>query len=353
MTISMYMNDQVVGPHEYTPEGPFGTVSNFPIPSTKPGQVVIGDSEGAFVFLRYAVPAAITLNQGDVMCWDNSYNAVPTAEIAAAGEYPMGTAVGTIFFGGQVPQLQATIPGTIPGNIWSFTFQPGVYGIWCQRYGTSLINVALLSSASPSAAGTLVFPQTTATKNRITFLTTSAATTLNGMPAGTINTCPFSRTFTGNTVTGSAIITGVNVTKFLTIGQAITGTGIAAVAVGQPQTVILDIQGSTVTISTLATSTASGTTFTAANGLTTGTSVTGSNLLTGVPTIAGLYPNQGVTITGFATPTILSISGKSPNFTIALSVNSSAGAANGQLTLNTTNNYVEGFLREPIFNTAL
>jgi hypothetical protein len=354
MTISQWMNDQVIGPHEYSPEGPFGTSGNFPLPSTKPGQVLIGDNEGAFVFLQYAVPAAITLNQGDFMCWDESFNAVPTSEIQVAGEYPMGTAVGTMFFGGQVPQLQASpVPGSIPGNIWSYTFQPGVYGIWCQRYGISLVNVALLSAASPSATGTLVFPQTTATKNRITFLTTSAATTLNGMPAGTVNTAAFSRTFTGNTVTGSAVITGVNITKFMAKGMAITGSGIPAVSSTQPQTIILDIQGSTVTISNPATATASGVTFTAAKGLTTGNSVTGSNIVTGVPGIAGLYPNQAVTLAGFATPTILGISGKSPSFTLQLSVNSTAGAANGQLTLNTTNNYVEGFLREPMYNTAL
>jgi hypothetical protein len=155
MTISLYMNDQVIGPHEYSPEGPFGTVGNFPIPSTKPGQVVIGDSEGAFTFVTLAVPAAVTYNQGDFFCWDNSYNAGPVGEIIAASEYFPGTSVGTLFLGGQVPMLASTIPGSIPGNIWSFTFQPGVYGVWIQRYGTSLMNLGALSTGAPRRTNTL------------------------------------------------------------------------------------------------------------------------------------------------------------------------------------------------------
>src|SRR5205807_2821815 len=102
MTITSFINDQVAGAHDYAPEGPFGTAGNFPLPSIKPGQVVTGDSEGSFTFVTLAVPAAVTYNQGDFFCWDNSYNAGPVGEVIAASEYFPGTAVGTLFLGGSV-----------------------------------------------------------------------------------------------------------------------------------------------------------------------------------------------------------------------------------------------------------
>src|SRR6267154_4700231 len=99
MTITAYMEDQVIGPHEYTPEGPLPSGEAF---STKPGQVVAGDSEGSFIFVTMVIPAAVTYNQGDFFCWDNAYNAGPVGEIIAASEYFPGTSVGTIFFGGSI-----------------------------------------------------------------------------------------------------------------------------------------------------------------------------------------------------------------------------------------------------------
>jgi hypothetical protein len=356
MTIAFYAVDPMsAGMHDYTPEGPFGAAGNFPLPSFKPGQVLVGDAEAEFTYCMFAVPASLTLNQGDVLCWDNSYNATRTAEVLAAGEYPMGTAAGTFFLGGSVGN-PAAFPSA--GSLWSFTFPAGgVYGLWVQRYGTSLINVAVLSAASPSAAGTLVFPQTTATPARVTFLTTSAATTLNGITAGTLNTCAFSRTFVANSTAGSGVLAAVTTCKFLVRGMTITGAGIPAVSSTQGNFYITDIQGTTVTITSPqgvgGITTTSGSTYTANNGLTTGNTVNGSPLVTNVPSIAGLYPNQAVTMAGFASPVIKSIGGVPGAYTITMTVNASATANNVQLTLNTTNNYVEGFLRSPTYATAL
>ena len=347
MTISLYINDQVIGPKDYAPEGPFGTAGNFPLPSTKPGQVVMGDSEGAFIFVTLAIPAAVTYNQGDFFCWDNSYNAGPVGEIIASAEYFPGTAVGTIFFGGGVAN-PAAAPAA--GNIWSYTFSPGVYGVWMQRYGTCLMNLGVLSLGS-----SLTFPATTATKARITMQATAAATTFSSAPVGTICNCPLSRTFTGNTVTGSAVITGINTAKFLVKGMQLTGTGFPAVSTTQKGTFILDIQGSSVTVSTLATATNTGTTFTALNSQTTGTVLINSKQITGCPAVPGLYPNQVITGTGVVSLTIQSITGVPGNFTINLTTAATAGVAPNivQITLAAAPNYYEGFLREPQWNIAL
>ncbi len=329
------------------PEGPRGTSSNFPIFSTKPGTVSSGDSEGSFIFVTLAVPTAVTYNQGDFFCWDNSYNAGPVGEIIAASEYFPGTSVGTLFFGGIA--MNPSNP-SMSGNIWSYTFAPGVYGVWLQRYGTSLMNLQAISTGA-----TLTFPATSATKASITMQAAAAATTFSSCPVGTICNCPLSRTFTGNTVTGSAVITGVNTAKYLVVGMQLTGTGFAAVSTTVNGTFILDIQGSTVLVSSAATATNTGTTFTALNSQTTGTVISGSKQITGCPFVPGLYPNQIITGTGVVGLTIASISGTPGNWTINLTTAATAGAAPNirQITLAAAPNYYEGFIREPVFNIAL
>ena len=350
MTIAIIPTDPMAGGmHVYTPEGPFGAVGNFPLPSFKPGAVVVGDAEAEFVFLTLAVPTAITINQGDFLIWDQSYNAGLLSEIQVAGEYMIGSAIGTFFLGGQVPQLQASIPGAIPGNIWSFTFAPGVYGIWAQRYGTSLINALVKSST------TLINPNSVAAAGRVTFAATQAATTLVSAGIGSIATCPLSKTFTANTLTGSAILTAVNTAKYLTKGMQVTGTGIPAVSSTVPGTFITDIQGSTITLSQACTSTNVGSTITALNSQTTGNVVNGSKQVTGVPAIPGLYPNQIITGTGVVSLTIQSISGTPGNYTINLTTAATATNNNVQITLAAagTNFYYEGFLRGPFVVLAV
>lgn len=347
MTISLYLNDQVIGGHPYSPEGPYGTAGNFPLPSTKPGQVVIGDSEGAFTFVTLAVPVSVTYNQGDFFCWDNSYNAGPTGEIIAASEYFPGTAVGTLFLGGGIAN-PAAMPAA--GNVWSYTFAPGVYGVWMQRYGTSLMNLTAISTGA-----TLTFPASTATKARMTMQAAAAVTTFSSAPVGSICNCPLSRTFTANTVNGSAVLTALNTAKFLVKGMQVTGTGIPAVSATVPGTFIIDIQGSTITLSQACTSTNTGSTITALNSQTTGNVLNGSKQITNVPSIPALYPNQIITGTGVVSLTIQSITGTPGNFTINLTTPATATNNNVQITLAAvgTNFYYEGFLREPMFNVAL
>jgi hypothetical protein len=125
----------------------------------------------------------------------------------------------------------------------------------------------------------------------------AAATTFSSAPVGTICNCPLSRGFTATTATGSAVLTGINTAKYLVKGMQLTGTGIAAVSTTQPGTFIIDIQGSTVVMSQVAT--ANGTvTITALNSQTTGQVTNASKQITNVPFIPGLYPNQIITGTG-------------------------------------------------------
>jgi hypothetical protein len=277
------------------------------------------------------------------MIWDQSYNAWILSEIQNAIEYQAGSGIETFFLGGQVPQLQATIPGSIPGNVWSYTFAPGVYGIWVQRYGTSFMNCLVKTSS------TLINPNSVAAVGRITFAAVQAATTLVSAGIGTIATAFLSRTFTANTVSGSAILTAVNTAKYLTKGMQVTGTGIPAVSATVPGTFIIDIQGSTVTLSQLCTSTNTGSTITALNSQTTGNTVSGSKQVTNVPAIPGLYPNQIITGTGVVSLTIQSIMGSPGNYTINLVTAATATNNNVQITLAAagTNFYYEGFLRTP------
>src|SRR5271165_5797404 len=134
MTISNFQFEGVGG-RTFTPEGPYGAAGQTPLPSFKPGAVVAGDSEAELTFLLFPVTAAVTLNQGDLLVWDNSYAASQTSFVFATAGYPAGADVGAFFLGGRVGDVAAA---PAAGNQFSYTFSPGVYGIWVQRAGTSL-----------------------------------------------------------------------------------------------------------------------------------------------------------------------------------------------------------------------
>jgi hypothetical protein len=221
-----------------------------------------------------------------------------------------------------------------------------------QRYGTSLGQLATLSTGA-----TLTFPATTATKGQITMQAAAALTTFSSCPVGSICNCPLSRTFTANTVNGSAVLTAVNTPKYLVKGMQVTGTGIPAMSTTVQGTFIIDIQGPTITLSQLCTSTNTGSTITAKNSQTVGQVTSGSKQITGCIAVPGHYPNQIITGTGVVSLTIQSIQGVPGNYTINLTTAATAGAGTNliQVTLAAagTNLYYEVFLRGPYFNIAL
>jgi hypothetical protein len=340
MTIA-YWQVEAVGGRFYAPEGPFGAAGQTPLPSFRPGEVVGGDAEGEFVYLIFSPTAAITVNQGDVFSWDNSYTAT-LLPAAAANTMTIGASWGTFFLGGRVGD-PAAAPAA--GDSWSFTFPtPGNYGIWVQRAGTSLVKV--YSASGTLAAGKLI------SSSAVVGAVDSIA---SGWPVGSqtaqgaylANT---SQAFTANTTNGSTTLTSVSGTRFLVRGQTLSGTGIPN------GTVITDIQGNVVTMSLAATATNTGTTITAANMSTWGTTVNGSPVVTGVTSIAGIYPNQTISGTGIPanTTTILSITGNAAPYTITLSANATAS---GTVNLTTTvpaatyGSYYEAFLRWPYGGT--
>lgn len=343
MTIAQYQTAEFAGTRVYAPEGPYAPGGVFQ--SFKPGQTVKGDSSSEFTFLTLTVTSSLTLNQGDFLCWDNSYNASLVGEVIAASEYFPGTAAGTFFLGGGVAN-PAAFPAA--GNQWSFTFAPGVYGIWVQCCGTSLMNLGALSTGA-----TLTNPNTTSAKGRITMQAAAALTTFSSAPVGTICNCPLSRTFTGTTTNASNKITAINTAKFLVRGMQLTGLGIPAVGAAQPGTFILDILGDAIVMSNNATSTNAGATITALNSQTTGNVTNASKLIKNVPQIPGLYPNQIITGTGAVSLTIKSIQGTPGNYTIELTAAATATNNNVQITLAAAPNYYEGFIRAPYFNIAL
>jgi hypothetical protein len=336
MTIA-YWQVEGVGARVYLPEGPFGAAGQTPLPSFRPGEVIAGDAEAEFVYLIFSPTAAVTVNQGDVFMWDNSYRAT-LLPAAAAGALTLGNSWGTFFLGGRVGD-PAAAPAA--GDYWSYTFpSAGNYGIWVQRAGTSLIKV--YSASGTIAAGKVV--SSTAVVGAVDSIASGWPTNSQTSQGGYL--APTSLAFTANTTNGSTTLTNVSNCRFLVVGQTLSGTGIPN------GTVITDIQGTTISMSLAATATNTGTSITAANMSTWGTTVNGSAVVTGVTSIAGIYPNQTISGTGIPanTTTIVSITGNSAPYTITLSA---AATASGTVNLTTTvpaatyGSYYEAYLRWP------
>ncbi len=310
-----------MGVRSYVPEGPFGAYGNFPALNFKPGSVVAGDGEGEFVYVLLNVVGALTLNQGDWIAWDGAYMAyVPTTSNTAYGDR-----VGTFFLGG-IFGNPVNGNGSPSNAVFSYTFPtPGIYGIWVQRAGMSLMNVSASCLANAilnttATAGQMFSTKTTGTKQ-------ISKASLNGT----------STTFTANTTNGSTTLTNVSSGARLEVGMTLSGTGIAT------GSTIQSINGSTIVMSLAATATGSGVTVTATNATFYCTTTNGSPTLTNVTSVAGIYPNQTITGTGIS-GTVISINGNPGNYTITMSANCSATANSIQATAS---GYLPGFLNWP------
>jgi hypothetical protein len=310
----------LIGAHIYAPEGPFGLVGTTPQPTFNFGDVVDGNNESEFVFLKFSPGTVAIYNQGDVFVWDASMIAVP-AKLGAA-YHAWGSHVGTIFFGGRVGD-PATVKGQ--GTNWSYTFQPGTYGIWVQRAGAAVVNYTTITSQISQSF-------TTATAGSLSALA-SGAVGSEGLQGIFSSLSTF--TFTATDTSGSSQLTAVSDTNKLEIGMTLSGTGIPNGAY------ITDIQGATVYMNVAATSTNAGTTVTAKLGTFWGTTVNGSPLIT-TPNLPGVFPNATLTGTGVA-GTVVSIGGTPGNYTVTLSANCTAA---GTVSIAATQ-YVQGFLSWP------
>jgi len=338
-----------IGARMYLPEGPFGAAGQTPFPSFQPGTVVAGAYESEFVYIYMAVEASMTVNQGDVFCWDNSYYGGPT--INGSAQQVLGMGVGTAYFGGRFGDtgsgnVSVVAGNTGPqtggnasqGNIWQYVFAtPGVYGIWVQRSGASVIN----TTGGVTALSDTVY--TTTTAGSIGFLAsgaTHAATIANLWGVAT------TIAFTGTTTASSAIITSVLSTAGtavvgLTKGQALSSS--TQIAVGS---YIVDIQGSTITmnINCLAAGTAQAQTANNAAYWATFTNASKTQAIVGYP--YGVFPNSSLSGTGVGASCVLSsVSGNPGSLVATVSVASSAAEATAVLVTGTK--YTEGMLRWP------
>lgn len=331
MTIAI-ASYEAVGSRTYAPEGPFGAAGQTPLPSFKPGTVGAGDSEAEFVYLLFPVYTSRTINQGDFIAWDNTYNANVLSDVFATTGYPVGTDVGTFYLGGRSGD-PAAWPNA--GNAWSYTFPtPGLYGIWVQRAGTSIGNWGTITTQATQAVSTSTVGQVASATGASSFQNVSG-----------LSSSPNIATFTGTTANGSAVLTAIAAMtrgSGLEIGMTLSGTGIPNGAV------ILDVQGNTVTMNVAATASAA-VTVTARKGTAFITTVNGSAIVTS-PTINGFYPNALLTAVGVAggAATIVSISGNAAPYQITLSGNSTASAT---VTAAATK-YIETFLRWPYLSSA-
>ena len=331
MAIS-YAQYEAVGAHVFLPEGPFGTVGQPPLPNFKPGTVVGGDAEGEFTYLTFAPTTSVTLNQGDVLFWDHTYLAAPLITPSAAlGAGGLGVDVGTFFLGGRSGD-----PAASQGDYWSYTFAPGIYGIWVQRAGTSLIKTGTITSQSTPAVST-------ATAGLISQI----AVVGHAVTVGPLFTIPQTQAFVGTTSANSPIITAVtaangSVLYGLEKGMVLTGTGIATA----PAPVIVDIQGNTITMSANAASAQSGTTVTASTQQFVASGANGASYLTSsqVGPLSNIFPNQTLNGTGVSAQTITSITGSPGNWVVNLSGTLSSAATNATYTAT---GYYAGYLRWP------
>lgn len=331
MTIAIAQYE-AVGGRVFAPEGPFGAAGQTPLPSFKPGSVVGGDAESEFVYVLFPIYAPRTLNQGDFIAWDNTYQANVLSDVFATTGYPLGTDVGTFYLGGRSGD-PAAWPNA--GNAWSFTFPTaGVYGIWVQRAGISIGNWGTITTQATQAVSTATVGQVASATGATHFQN------ITGLAS-----CANTWTFTATTTTGSTVLTGISVLTLgtgLEIGLTLSGTGIPN------GTTVIDFQGASLTMNSAAT--ASGTvTITAKKGSPWITTVNGSPVVTS-PSINGLYPNALLTAVGVAggAATIVSISGNSAPYSITLSGNSTASAT----VTSTASKYVETFLRWPYLSSA-
>jgi hypothetical protein len=322
-----------IGPKVYTPDGPLGTSGNTPLGAFDFGEVVFGDKESQFIFLQFNAPSAVTINQGDVMVWDDSFSAA--IAVAAASQHVPGSGVGTFYLGGRYGD-PAAAPNANAGNIWSYTFTPGVWGIWVQRFGASLVNYGTITAQADTTFTTATFGQVSA----LATAGTHGATIPNMFAAAA------SLTFTATTTLGSNVLTAVSGIRGIVKGMSISATNLPAGCF------IQDITGATIVVgNTLnsagpnATATGATQTITAYNGSCWATFATGA-LTAKVSGTYGVYPNATVTGTGIASSTLLSsITGNFGNLTANLSVATTAAEATPVLL--TASIYVEGFLRLP------
>jgi hypothetical protein len=331
MTIAISQFD-ALGARTYLPEGPYGAAGQTPLPSFKPGSVISGDAEAEFTFVLFPVYASRTVNQGDFIAWDNTYQANVLSDVFATTGYPVGTDVGSFYLGGRSGD-PASWPNA--GNYWSYTFAtPGIYGIWVQRAGISVGNWGTITTQATQTVSTSTVGQVASATGATHFQNITG-----------LSSSPNSWTFTATTVSGSTALTGISALTLgtgLELGLTLSGTGIAN------GTTILDFQGSTLTMNTAAT--ASGTvTITAKKGTCFITTVSGSPVVTS-PTINGLFPNALLTAVGVAggASTIVSISGSAAPYSITLAGNSTASAT----VTATASKYIESFLRWPYLSSA-
>ena len=318
MTIA-YREYEAIGGRIFLPTL-LGLAGQTPLPEWAFGTVAAGDAESEFVYLQFAPTVAVTLNQGDALVWDNSYMVVQAG--TGTGFHPFGADLGALFLGGRLGD-----PAVSQGSFWSYTFQPGVYGIWVQRAGTSLINMASINAQTKPVNTTAVLGQ----------LNQPSSPLVGSLGIAAIWTAPLSQTFTANTSATStpSVLTNVSATKFLTKGQTVSGAGIPN------GTYITDIQGSTITLSASATATATGV-YNSAAFASGATSIQTAN-------IAGIYPNQLLTGTNVSS-IITSITGIPGAYTINLATATTGAGAAGAVSLVGTG-YYEAFLRWPYVQT--
>jgi hypothetical protein len=306
----------LVGARIFQPEGPFNnqTPGMF---SFKPGTVCGGDFESEYTYVMLNAPVAVTLQQGQLIGWDASFQAyVVTSALARRGDR-----IGTFFLGGRVGD-----PGGLPGSVnWPFqiTLQPGVYGLWVQRSGESLLQLQAGGVTIPANANLVTTTATGGAGDAPTVVIAGTKLIVGAYVS------PYSSTFTANTVSGSAILTNLSTLQGVEVGMGISGTGIPAGCYVQA------INGTTVVLgnylaagSPLATATNTSQTMTVAKYSLTANSTNGSPVLSNVSNIAGLYPGSVLNATTVGIPagsTVLSISGNAGSgYQITMSANATS-----------------------------
>ena len=340
MTIA-YEQNMAIGARTFNPQGPFDSINSFP--AIRPGMQSFGDAGLRVIACTLYVYTPLTVSQGDVFLYDDSFTCYPISTAAAL----QGMAVGTAFFGG-LPKTFTQGPGSQAQ--WQYLLVPGNYIIWLQIQGCSVINQITTAVANFTV-------QTTSTP--LGAVDGKQTATAGSKNINNMFIAATSGTFTGTTVQGTPNITATTSLLGVSVGMKITGAGIPA------NCFILAVNGAVVTLgnnvsggSALATASAS-VTVTWANNSFTANTVTATNTLTNISNLAGIYPNATLTGAGLlAGTTIVSIVGtgqavgSSPSVSgpvIVLNQNVTATATSVTITPSI---YLEGYLNHPVIGST-
>ena len=290
-----------------------------------------------------------TTNNSATLSNISSFTGLVIGEVITGANIPAGTTILSINTGASTIGMSATATATATGTTVTYGGTTGILanmsitgsGFNSSQYVVSVSNsTTLIISAAPNStpSGSIVFTKSTvpyitlgATKYNIAGTNTNSVTTLLEQSRGQVAATYYpTGNITGNTTSGSAVITGVSSLNNIGAGTSVSGTGIPS----------LNVVTATATTASTATTTSSSIN---SSGVFTVGSVSSGTVAVGM-TLSGVGVSVGQTLTttaasGTGSTATLTLSVANPTITASgsnlLTVNSTSGLSLGMAFLPT------------------